>query len=42
MRMKTSLKIEEELWFKFKIFCIKKKVAMSELIEKLIEREIKK
>ena len=42
LRVTTSLKIKPSIRDKFKVYCIEKKVDMSELIEKLIEREMKK
>lgn len=35
-------KIAPEIWDKFKIYAIQKKIDMSELLEKMIEKELKK
>jgi len=40
-RKTTSLKINREVWDRFKIHSIQKKTDMSELIEKMIEKELK-
>jgi hypothetical protein len=42
MRKTTSLKIDEELWKKFKIKCIMDGRDISDEIEDLIKREVKK
>ena len=41
-RKTTSLKIEEELWKEVKIYCIKNNIEISELVEKLLKKEVKK
>jgi len=41
-RKTTSLKIEESLWKKVKIHCIKKGIEISEYIENLIKKDLKK
>ena len=41
-RVTTSIKIKPSVRDKFKAYCIEKKVDMSELIERLIEKEMKK
>ena len=41
-RKTTSIKINPEIWNKFKILAINKKVDMSEYLERLIEKELKK
>jgi len=41
-RITTSFKIKQSVRDKFKVYCIKKKIDMSELLEKLIEKELKK
>jgi hypothetical protein len=41
-RVTTSLKIKSSIRDKFKVYCIEKKIDMSELLEKLIEKEMKK
>jgi len=41
-RKTTSIKISPDIWDKFKIYAIQKKIDMSELLEKMIEKEIKK
>ena len=42
IRVTTSLKIKPSIRDKFKVYCIEKKIDMSELLEKLIEKEMKK
>jgi len=42
LRVTTSLKIKPSVRDKFKVYCIEKKIDMSELLEKLMEKEIKK
>jgi len=39
-RKTTSIKINPDIWDKFKIYAIQKKVDMSELLEKMIEKEL--
>jgi DNA-directed RNA polymerase subunit L len=41
-RKTTSFKIDPPIWDKFKIYAIQKKIDMSELLEKMIEKELKK
>lgn len=41
-KQKTSIVIEEELWQNVKIHCIKEKIDISDWLEKLIEKELKK
>jgi len=41
-RKTTSFKIKQTIRDKFKVYCIEKKVDMSELLEKMIEKELKK
>jgi hypothetical protein len=41
-RIKTSIWIKKELWKKFNIFCIEKEISMSEKLEEIINKEIKK
>jgi len=41
-RITTSFKIDKLIKDKFKVYCIEKKVDMSELLEKLIEKEVNK
>ena len=41
-RITTSFKIKQSIRNKFKVYCIEKNVDMSELLEKLIEKELKK
>ena len=41
-RVTTSFKIKQSIRDKFKVYCIQKKVDMSELLEKMIEKELKK
>ena len=40
-RVTTSMKIKQSVRDKFKVYCIEKEIDMSELLEKLIEKEIK-
>ena len=40
IRVTTSLKIKPSIRDKFKVYCIEKKIDMSELLEKLIEKEV--
>lgn len=42
IRVTTSFKIKPSIRDKLKVYCIEKKVDMSDLLEKLIEKEIKK
>ena len=42
VRKTTSLKIDEDLWKEVKIHCIKKDCEISEYIESLIKRGLKK
>ena len=42
VKKKTSLVIDEDLWQDVKIHCIKEKVDISDWIEGLIKRELKK
>lgn len=41
-RKTTSLKIDEELWKKVKIYCIQNNIEISEFIEGLIKGGLKK
>ena len=41
-RKATSIKINPDVWDKFKIYAIQKKIDMSELLEKMIEKEVEK
>jgi len=41
-RTTTSFKIKQSIRNKFKVYCIEKNIDMSELLEKLIEKELKK
>lgn len=41
-RVTTSLKIKPSIRDKFKVHCIEKKIDMSELLEKLMEKEVEK
>ena len=41
-RETTSIKINRDLWKETKKYCIDKNITISELIEKLLEKEIKK
>jgi hypothetical protein len=40
--VKTSININEQLLEDFKIYCIKNKVSMTDKIDELIRKEIKK
>lgn len=42
IRVTTSFKIKPSIRDKLKVYCIEKKVDMSELLEKLIEKELSK
>ena len=42
IRVTTSFKIKQLIRDKFKVHCIEKKIDMSELLEKMIEKELKK
>ena len=41
-RVTTSFKIKPSIRDKLKVYCIEKKIDMSELLEKIIEKEMKK
>ena len=41
-RITTSFKIKPSIRDKLKVYCIEKKIDMSELLEKLIEKELKR
>jgi len=41
-RVTTSIKIKPSVRDKFKIHCINKRIDMSDVLEKLIEKEMKK
>jgi antitoxin component of RelBE/YafQ-DinJ toxin-antitoxin module len=41
-RETTSIKINRDLWKEAKKYCIDKNITISELIERLLEREINK
>jgi hypothetical protein len=41
-RVTTSLKIKPSIRDKFKVYCIEKKIDMSDVLEKLIKKEISK
>ena len=40
-RKTTSLKIDEEIWKKVKIYCIQQGIEISEYIEELIKSSLK-
>jgi len=40
-KQKTSIVIEEELWLKLKLFCVKSKIDISDYLEKIIDRSLK-
>lgn len=42
VKKKTSLVIEEDLWQDVKINCIKNKIDISDWLEKVIKKELKK
>jgi hypothetical protein len=42
VRKTTSLKIDEEFWKRVKIECIKKDIEISEYVEQLIKKDLKK
>ncbi len=42
VRKTTSLKIEEELWKKVKIYCIENNLEISEFIEKVVREVVEK
>lgn len=42
MRQPVTLSLEEELWIKFKQFCIGIKKDASDLVEEFMEKELKK
>ena len=41
-RITTSFKIDKTIKDMFKVYCIEKNIDMSEVLEKLIEKELKK
>ncbi len=41
-RITTSFKIDKSIKDKFKVYCIENNIDMSELLEKIIEKEVKK
>ena len=41
-KQKTSIVIEEDLWQDVKIHCIKEKIDISDWLEKVIKRKLKK
>jgi len=41
VKQKTSIVIEEELWLKLKLFCVKNKIDISDYLEKIIDRSLK-
>ena len=42
IRITTSFKIDKTIRDKFKIYCIEKELDMSDVLEKLIEKELSK
>ena len=42
VRKTTSLKIDEELWKEVKIHCIKTGREISEFLEEILKKEVKK
>ena len=42
VKKKTSLVIDDKLWQDVKINCIKKKIDISDWLEKIIKKELKK
>jgi len=41
-RKTTSIKIDDELWHEFKMRALEKRMEISELLEQLIRKELKK
>jgi hypothetical protein len=41
VRKTTSLKIDEDLWKKVKIYCIQNNLEISEFVEKLLKEGLK-
>lgn len=41
-RKTTSIKVNPELWEEVKIFCIKQKTDISDWLEKIIKKNLKK
>jgi post-segregation antitoxin (ccd killing protein) len=39
-RKTTSIKVDPELWKKAKIYCIKKEIDISALVEELLKKEL--
>jgi len=42
VKKKTSLVIDDDLWQEVKINCIKNKIDISDWLEKIIRKELKK
>jgi len=42
VKKKTSLVIDDDLWQEVKINCIKTKIDISDWLEKIIKKELKK
>jgi hypothetical protein len=42
VRKTTSLKVEEEIWKDVKIYCIKNNLEISEFVEELLKKGVKK
>jgi len=42
VKKKTSLMVEEDLWQEVKINCIKNKIDISDWLNKIIKKELKK
>ena len=41
-KVKTSIFIDRELWQKFKLFCVRNKIVISDRLEELISKELRK
>jgi hypothetical protein len=41
MKVKTSILIDEDLWLKFRVECVKRKLKASQEIENLIKKRLK-
>lgn len=38
MKVPTSIKVDGDLWHKFKLHCVEHKINMSDVLEKLIKK----
>lgn len=41
-KLKTSIFIDGEIWQKFKLYCVKNKIVISDKLEELMSKELKK